>query len=152
MLNLCVGPSMHPTFIGKQELCLSTKITATTALARGDIVTLQLEDTSNSFVKRIIGLPGEQVMIKNNQIYINGVRLEETYLPEDYHYQSYHNTILQTRPLGDDEYFLLGDNREISIDSKDFGPVSRQAMRTKFQAILFSLDLHKIGMLHTLTY
>jgi signal peptidase I len=75
-------------------------------------------------IKRVIGLPGERVRIENGHVYINDRQLEEPYLPESV--RTYpHNPDYANVLLGEDEYYLLGDNRENSQDSRDIGAVSR---------------------------
>lgn len=97
-----------------------------------------LED--DYYIKRIIGLPGETVEIHDEKIYINGEVLEEDYgsNPTDY-------TGLAESPvvLGDDEYFVLGDNRGGSRDSRDIGPVKRENIDGK--AVLRIYPFSKFG-------
>ena len=95
---------------------------------RGDIVILR-PPTSNStdFIKRVIGLPGERLLIRGGVVYINGHKLDEPYLPEAWT----NDTNPQGWSEGDggivppDKYFVMGDNRNRSQDSRSFGPVSR---------------------------
>jgi len=84
---------------------------------RGDVVVFRFpQDPSRNFVKRIIGLPGEQISIIHGATYIDGQLLDETYLkvkPRDEN--------LEFEPLGEDEYFVMGDNRPYSNDSRHWG-------------------------------
>ena len=83
---------------------------------RYDIVVLDEEYDNEIIIKRIIGLPGETVEIKNNKIYINDEEIEDEYAYGD-------TGDYEKITLADDEYFILGDNRLISKDSRYFGPI-----------------------------
>jgi signal peptidase I len=89
-------------------------------IKRGDIVVLLYpNDPSKSYIKRVVGLPGEDVSIENGRLYINGVPQREDYLAEEY--LSYDTTV--TRHVDDHHYFVLGDNRRNSSDSRSWGLV-----------------------------
>ena len=94
---------------------------------RGDIIILRPPtDNSKDFIKRVIALPGEKLLIRDGIVYINGKRLQEPYLPEAW-------TVLNNWPTdGTDgsvvppnEYFVMGDNRNRSQDSRVFGFIGR---------------------------
>lgn len=82
------------------------------------------------FVKRVIGLPGETIQIKGNDIYIDGKKIEENYGKDPITYQGIASEPLK---LGEDEFFLMGDNRKVSYDSRyeDVGPVHRALIEGK---------------------
>lgn len=89
---------------------------------RYDIVVLNEKKDNEIIIKRVIGLPGETVEIKNNKIYINDEVIEdEAAYGETSNYEK--------KVLKDDEYFLLGDNRLISKDSRSFGPVKKEDIK-----------------------
>ena len=85
---------------------------------RYDIVVLDEEYDDEIIIKRIIGLPGETVEIKNGKIYINDEEIEDEYAYGD-------TSDYEKITLADDEYFILGDNRLISKDSRYFGPIKK---------------------------
>jgi len=75
-------------------------------------------------VKRVIGLPGETISINDGEVYINGQELEEPWLPADEGFNS--SGELSEVKLGENQYFVLGDNRFASRDSRSFGPVTNR--------------------------
>lgn len=128
------GQSMEPNF-HTGEYVLTDKVSYQTGTPRrGDIVVFHApaaancaEGTNCDFIKRVIGLPGETLSVQDGAIIVNGAKLPEPYLPAG----------LQTPTgpfteggrefvLGPDEYFLVGDNRPFSSDSRAWGPVPRK--------------------------
>jgi len=99
---------------------------------RGDIVILR-PPTNNStdFIKRIIGLPGERVLIRAGKVYINGHLLEEPYLPEAWVNDNNWPDNPAGQVMGSDQYFVMGDNRNRSQDSRFFGPITRDRIDGK---------------------
>lgn len=125
------GASMEPSFYDHEYLIINEIVYRFNNPQRGDVVVFRYpKDPSQYFIKRIIGLPGEKVKIKDGKLFIyndqfpTGIVLnEEVYLFEDTETPHLGKTefILEA-----DEYFVLGDNREASLDSRRFGPVSRR--------------------------
>lgn len=112
------GASMEPNFHNFEYLIIDEIGYRFNAPQRGDVVVLRNDDNP-SLIKRIIGLPGETVEIRDGQVLINGEVLNESaYLPETT------NTTPKRNPvqLSEDEYYVLGDNRPESLDSRFFGP------------------------------
>lgn len=97
---------------------------------RADVVVFAAPASpGEDYIKRIIGLPGEHVSIKNGKIHINGQPLGEPYLPADTYTQT--GILLDEKKdmdLAGNEYFVLGDNRNNSSDSRRFGPVKRKKL------------------------
>lgn len=92
---------------------------------RGDIVILRPPtDNSKDFIKRVIALPGERLLISRGVVYINGHKLDEPYLPEAWTY--FDNWGGDTGiVIPPNQYFVMGDNRNRSQDSRSFGPITR---------------------------
>ena len=93
------------------------------------------------FVKRVIGLPGERVRISGGEIFVNGERLDETYLAESdlrRDMDCVPNTLGCV--LAEDEYFVLGDNRDHSNDSRDWGPVRLEVIVGKVWFVYWPLN------------
>jgi signal peptidase I len=90
---------------------------------RGDVVVFKAPpDFSDEFIKRIIGIPGDQVAVQGGKVLVNGAQISETYLPENF--QTYPGRFAaegQTLVVPKDQYFVLGDNREHSLDSRNIG-------------------------------
>jgi signal peptidase I len=117
------GPSMNPTLAREQFLLVSPMNYIVGQAERGDIMVFRLpQDQSRDFIKRVIGLPHEAIEIRDTLVYINGQRLDEPYLIEACEPEKCSDGFWQ---LGADEYFLLGDNRNQSYDSRSFGAIPR---------------------------
>ncbi|GBD34834.1 Signal peptidase I T [bacterium HR35] len=136
------GSSMEPNYYSFDYLIVDKISYHFTDPQRGDVVVFHPPfDNKVYYIKRIIGLPGERVVIKDSKIFIyspenpQGKELKEPYLQE--HYTSGSKDIA----LGKDEYFVLGDNREISSDSRSWGPVKRERIIGK---VIFHLSFKKI--------
>ncbi len=98
-------------------------------IKRGDIVGhLYPEDTSKSYIKRIVGLPGETLELRAGRVYINGQLLEEPYMQADYFSQDTLNPV----QIAAEHYFVLGDNRRNSSDSRYWGTVARALIYGKY--------------------
>jgi signal peptidase I len=129
------GPSMQPNFYTGQLVIVNRFAYYFSGPARGDVVVLHspLPDCRNApsddkncelLIKRVIGLPGETVNIKNGRVYINGSLLDEPYVAEF----CKNNSCDPHDPwtLKYNEYFVLGDNRNNSWDGHSFGPIPRE--------------------------
>ena len=106
------------------------------SINRLDIIVLDEEKDNEKIIKRVIGLPGETVAIKKGKIYINDKVIDDEYA---YGETSDYDKVT----LEDDEYFILGDNRLISKDSRYFGPIKKSEIKGKIVFRLFPFT--KIG-------
>jgi len=124
------GASMEPNFYDHEYLIIDELSYRLADPDRGDIVVFRYpKDPSQYFIKRIIGLPGERVVVSDGSVAISRDGAEPVKIAEPYLTPGI-VTELAIRgygdvTLGEDEYFLLGDNREQSLDSRVFGPVGR---------------------------
>lgn len=118
------GTSMMPTLQNDSRLCIDefSYRFGLGHIKRGDTVVFWFpEDTTKSYIKRVIGLPGDKIQIQNGYVVLNGKKLRESYVPREY--RDDQNYRLITVPPND--YFVLGDHRDASNDSRAWGFVPR---------------------------
>ncbi len=140
------GPSMQPNFHQEQFLIVSRMHYLLGNPQRGDIIVFDPpgDDTSANnplLIKRVIGTPGDVIEIQQGQVYINGTALNEPYIFEPCTTQSCDDSRWE---LGANEYFMMGDNRNNSRDSRAFGPIVRE--RIIGEAIIRYWPLTDIGI------
>ena len=136
------GPSMESNFLDKDYLIVDEIGYRFNEPKRGDVVIFRYPyDTKQFFIKRIVGLPGETIEVKNNSVIIynrpnpSGMTLTENYL------DLFQQTLGADRvKLDDDEYFVMGDNRLQSHDSRAFGPVKKSLIIGRPFLRLYPLD------------
>jgi signal peptidase I len=122
------GQGMMPTLREGEQFVLWKGVGS---INRGDIVAfLYPDDPSKSYIKRVIGMPGEEVMIENGRVLINGSPLDEPYLNEEYRSA---DTMPAPIHVKDHHYFVLGDNRPKSSDSRYWGTVPEKYIYGKIE-------------------
>lgn len=149
-INFVEGRSMEPTLIDEQ--CLFSDRFG--KIERGDFVTARMPGTEEtSIIKRVVGMPGDEICIQNNQVFLNGYLLDETYLTaEAKQCTSYDGIVYAEVELADDEYFLMGDNRGNSNDSRNFGPVEERDIRYEQSISITTSFLFDCGKLIVLFF
>jgi signal peptidase I len=121
------GLSMYATLDNNDYLIANKIDYRLHAPQRGDIIILRPPtDNSKDFIKRVIALPGEKLLIRDGFVYINGHKLDEPYLPEAWTtFNNWPNDGTDGKVMGPNQYFVMGDNRNKSQDSRIFGPIGR---------------------------
>jgi signal peptidase I len=135
------GPSMQPTLHTNEYILVDKAEYYLHPPQRGDIVVFSGSQTNGeAFVKRVIGIPGDMVTVAlNGLVSVDGVTLSEPYVFD-------HDAEMAGRwSLGPNQYFVLGDNRGNSRDSRDFGPITRNEIIGKAALVYWPLsDLHPL--------
>jgi len=122
------GISMLPRLEDSDRLFINKFVYRISSIERGDVVVFHYpRDPEKSYIKRVIALPGDQIRIDQGTVFVNGDRVDEPYVPEEFRdYKSFKETT-----LAPGYYFVLGDHRCVASDSRDFGPVERKLIYGK---------------------
>jgi signal peptidase I len=122
------GTSMLPRLEDHDRLFINKFVYHFAAIHRGDVVVFHYpRDPVKSYIKRVIAVPGDRLRIDRGQVILNGKTLPEPYVPEEYR-----DTKSQPEMVvPEDEYFMMGDHRSISSDSREFGAVDRDLIYGK---------------------
>ena len=135
------GTSMQPRLVDQGRIFVNRFVYRFTDIRRGDVVVFRYpRDRSKSFIKRVLAVPGDEVEIRHGSVYVNGARAEEPYLkPEFRDHDSFRKAIVPP-----DKYFVLGDHRNSSNDSRHWGFVSRELIYGK--AIFSYWPVSRVGL------
>ena len=125
------GDSMYPTLKNKDIMILNKISMKTSKIKRFDIVVIDAMD--EKIIKRVIGLPGETVEYKDGKLYINDKVMKDEYAKST-------TNDFEKVTLGKDEYFVLGDNRTVSIDSRRLGPIPKSDILGKAKLVIFPFN------------
>ena len=136
------GTSMLPGLQDQERIFINKFVYRWEPISRGDIVVFRYpRDTSKSFIKRVIAVGGDHIVIDKGRVYLNGQLLREPYVPREYIDMRSTNEIVV--PQG--EFFVMGDHRSMSDDSRDFGPVDDTYITGKAVFVYWPMD--KLGLL-----
>lgn len=132
------GHSMQPTLQDDERLLVDKAVYLLTAPRRGEIVILKDPRSGQAkniyLVKRVIGIPGDTIEIRDHKLYRNGELVEEPYIEETMYLESYGPEIVPT-----DHYFVMGDNRNNSTDSRNFGSVHERLIIGRADWVLWPM-------------
>lgn len=136
------GTSMMPTLDDQERIFINKFVYHFESIDRGDTVVFWYPgDPTKSYIKRVIGVPGDRVEVDEGTVIINGHSLEESYVPPEFR----DTTSMTARTVPPEEYFVLGDHRSSSNDSRAWGMVPRRYIYGKAVFIYWPLD--KMGLL-----
>lgn len=132
---LVSGSSMNPTFKDGEVVLCTSEITS---LSHGDVIVIKVDGLQ--MIKRVVALPGDDLWVTDGQLYVNGAISEWNYEKiEDEHVGNLSSPL----HLNEGEYFVMGDNRNNSKDSRNYGPITKEQMRHKVNSKLFSSEAIK---------
>jgi signal peptidase I len=136
------GTSMMPSLDDQERIFINKFVYRIEPIQHGDIIVFRYpRDPAKSFIKRVIGVAGDHVRIEDGRVYVNGKQLVEDYVPRTYEDdRSYPDVVVPP-----DSYFVLGDHRSLSNDSRDFGPVDASYIYGK--AVFGYWPVDKMGRL-----
>lgn len=138
------GTSMMPSLIDQERIFINKFVyrLGIGDIQRGDMVVFWFPmDPSKSYIKRVIGVPGDTIEVDNGSVVVNGHRLVEPYVFDEYR----DRLSMPQFKVQNEEYFVLGDHRSSSNDSRTWGPVPRRYIYGKAVFVYWPLD--KIGVL-----
>lgn len=116
------GTSMLPILSDQDRLVINKMAYHIGDIHRGDVVVFDYPyDRTKKYIKRVIALPGDRIRIERGRVFVNDVEMDEKYVPKSYR----DSRSLPEQTMLPNAYFMMGDHRSISSDSRDFGPVDR---------------------------
>lgn len=137
LFNLSVvrGSSMQPGIHDGDRIVIDPWAYVFGSIERGDVVVLKYPlDPHVDYIKRVIGLPGDEIVIESGRVWVNGEALDEPYVTDE---DPLSRLVTRVKPA---HYFVLGDNRPRSSDSRDFGQVPEEYVRGRVEVRLWPID------------
>lgn len=134
------GPSMSDTLLNGDRLYVDVLDMRLNGPSRFDVVILHYPNRKENFVKRVVGVPGDTIEVTNGVLTVNGVQYDEPYLTPERVVSFSRATSNFTVTLGEDEYFVMGDNRDNSNDSRRVGVITRDMFVGKVLRIIWPLN------------
>jgi signal peptidase I len=136
------GNSMLPGLQDQERIFINKFVYSLEPVERGDIVVFRYPpDPSKSYIKRVVGVAGDHIRIERGMVYVNGQALPEPYVPSRYvDGHSFPEIVVPPH-----SYYLMGDHRSMSKDSREFGPVDESYIYGKAVFVYWPMD--KLGML-----
>ncbi len=137
------GTSMLPRLEDRDRLFINKFVYHIASIERGDVVVFHYpRDPEKSYIKRVIALPGDRIQIDRGQVWVNGTLLRESYVPLMYR----DSRSMAEMVVPPETYFMMGDHRSISSDSREFGPVDRSLIYGK--AVFVYWPARDAGVVH----
>ncbi|MGP1909707.1 signal peptidase I [Metabacillus sp. JX24] len=132
------GKSMQPTFEDQNRLIISK----TSGIERFDMIVFHSPEPGRDYIKRVIGLPGDQIEMKQDVLYINGKQFEEPYLAANKNMLGYGEQLTEDFQVTvpDNSYFVMGDNRRQSRDSREIGSIAKDEVIGEVKLRFFPFD------------
>lgn len=135
------GTSMLPRLEDQDRLFINKYVYTFENIERGDVVVFNYpRDPEKSYIKRVIALPGDSLRIDDGRVFVNGIAIKEPYVPKRYR----DTRSIPFMVLPPNEYFVMGDHRSISSDSREFGPVARHFIYGKAELVYWPADQFKL--------
>ena len=137
------GTSMLPRLVDQDRLFINKFVYHFEAIERGDVVVFHYpRDPQKSYIKRIIAVPGDSLRIDQGRVYVNGKLLSEPYVPREYR----DTRSIEAMVIPQGQYYVMGDHRSISSDSREFGPVNRDLIYGKAAFVYWPTQ--DVGVVH----
>jgi signal peptidase I len=134
---------MLPRLVDQDRLFINKFVYHFTAIEPGDVVVFRYPgDQRKSYIKRIIAVPGDRLRIERGQVYVNDKLLSEPYIPAEFRDARSMDPMI----VPQDQYFVMGDHRSISQDSREFGTVKRDLIYGKAAFVYWPKQ--DVGVVH----